>query len=150
MVRSGIIFTGAALVGCATAFAPPQIGSGAWYYETEDSSDSVLSMELWFVELYATAHRLLSVMLCGRTGMIDSTGWVGNNHAFVIIIPIFVLLTHARLDWRHRCYFDTFDIIVSTARSGATSLSMAKALIVQNKGGGHGELGKVLIYFRVE
>lgn len=54
MVRSGIIFTGAALVGCATAFAPPQIGS---------------------------------------------------------------------------------------ARSGATSLSMAKALIVQNKGGGHGELG---------
>lgn len=29
MVRSGILLTGAALIGCATAFAPPKIGSGA-------------------------------------------------------------------------------------------------------------------------
>ena len=36
--------------------------------------------------------------------------------------------------------FATFDINF-TARGDATALSMAKALIVQNKGGGHGELG---------
>ena len=36
----------------------------------------------------------------------------------------------------------TIDIHYSTARADATALSMAKALIVQNKGGGHGELGK--------
>lgn len=63
------------------------------------------------------------------------------------IFAIFVLLTHALYALIDDIVISTrtFDI-VSTARSSATSLSMAKALIVQNKGGGHGELGKLLIY----
>ena len=31
-------------------------------------------------------------------------------------------------------------------RSGKSSLCMSAALIVQNKGGGHGELGKITLY----
>lgn len=57
------------------------------------------------------------------------------------MVRSFILFLGAAFTGCAAAFAPTNNRLSSSARADATSLSMARALIVQNKGGGHGELG---------